>query len=490
MALLTCNGKDRTIVTTAIPKITDRFHSLQDVGWYGSAYLLTGASSNLLFGRIYKFYPTKWVFLGSVLIFEIGSLVCGTAPTSVAFVIGRAIAGLGSSGVQSGGIMILVPMVPLRKRPLFGGLFGAALAISSSLGPLIGGAITDRLGWRWCFYINLPVGGFTVLAMALGLRIDKPEKEHPTLLVQISRLDPIGTFFFVSSTVCLVLALQWGGTTLPWSDPRTIATLVVFGVMFLAFCGSQILRPTHATIPSNVIRQRSIIGGVLFAFMQAGSMLLVTYFLPIWFQAVRGDSAEQSGISTIPMVLSQAVMAVLSSGFTQKIGYYVPAMFASSILASVAAGLLSTISPVEVQSRWIGYECLYGFGTGLASQTAALAVQTVLPKSDISTGIALILFAQQLGGAIFVSVGENVLTSTVIARLSNVVGLDAQAISDTGMTDIRNSVPPQYLPLVVNAFNYGVTRTFLVAVGLSVSTFLASLVMEWKDIKKAKAKQR
>ena len=135
---------DRMIIATAIPSITNDFHSIQDIGWYGNAYMLTAAVFNPLSGRIYQLYSTEWVFLSSIIVFEAGSALCGAAPTSAAFIVGRAIAGIGASGIFTGGMMIILPLVPLRRRPVFTSFFGIAFGISSVLGPLVGGSFTDN----------------------------------------------------------------------------------------------------------------------------------------------------------------------------------------------------------------------------------------------------------------------------------------------------------------------------------------------------------
>ncbi len=136
-------SQDRTILATAIPHITDEFNSTEDIGWYGSAYMLTAACFTPITGRTYQLYSTQWAFILSILVFEIGSAFCGAAPSSTAFIVGRAIAGIGSAGIYSGGMMLIIPMVPLRRRPTFSAIFGLSFGISSVLGPIVGGAFTD-----------------------------------------------------------------------------------------------------------------------------------------------------------------------------------------------------------------------------------------------------------------------------------------------------------------------------------------------------------
>jgi MFS family permease len=135
--------------------MTDDFHSLDDIGWYGSAFMLTACCFQLLIGRVYTFHSPKWVFLTCIFIFEIGSAICGAAPNSVAFIVGRAIAGIGSAGIMAGGVILMITTLPLAKRPIWMGLFGAVFGVSSVIGPLLGGAFTTDVSWRWCFYSQL-----------------------------------------------------------------------------------------------------------------------------------------------------------------------------------------------------------------------------------------------------------------------------------------------------------------------------------------------
>ncbi|CAI0642616.1 unnamed protein product [Colletotrichum noveboracense] len=478
---------DRTIIATAIPRITDEFGSLGDIGWYGSAYMLTTAASQLVFGRVYKFYNLRWVFLSSIFVFEIGSLLCGVAPNSATLIAGRAIAGVGSAGIFTGAMMVMIPMVPLHKRPMFQGIFGMVFGLASVIGPLIGGGFTGTVTWRWCFYMNLPIGGAALVYLFFMLKAPKQQPREPATLTQhILRLDPLGTFFFLPSIVALLLALEWGGATYAWSDGRIIALFIVFGVAFSAFAAVQVFMPKTATVPVRIITQRTMLAGAFFMFFLAGSMMLAVYYLPLWFQAVQGADPVDSGIYTLPLVLSIVASSIISGGATQKIGYYVPSMILCPCIMATGLGLMSTFQPGTSSAHWIGYQFLTGFGLGFGMQTVGLAVQAVFPKEDVSTGVSISFFAQQLGAAIFVSVGQSILSNMLVSQLSGIPGLPAQVIVKIGATDLHNVVPSQFLDVVVKAYNYACTRIFLAGMGLSLATLVCALCMEWRNIKKGR----
>lgn len=206
---------DINVIATAVPHITGEFGSLDDVGWYGSAFLMTTCAFQILFGRIYTIFPAKLTFLGAIGIFMGGSLIAALAPSSLVFIVGRAVQGIGTSGILSGGLIIIAQVVPLQMRSALGGIIGAMEGVAMISAPIIGGALTDKLSWRWCFYINLPIGGFVLIAVLIFLRI--PEANRPQKAANRSwrqtayELDLIGAALLVPPIVCWLLALQYGG---------------------------------------------------------------------------------------------------------------------------------------------------------------------------------------------------------------------------------------------------------------------------------------
>lgn len=323
--------------------------------------------------------------------------------------------------------------------------------------------------------------------MLLFLHIDSPPREKLSIFEQLKRLDPLGLLFFVPSMVCLILALQWGGTTYPWTAPKVIGLLVTFAVLFAAFLAVEALTPKTAMAPTRVILNRSVGGSLLFMLLLSGAMMNVIYYLSIWFQAAQGQSAMEGGIRTIPVVLSLVVIGIVAAIFVQKIGYYNPPMLLSPILCAVGAGMLSALTPDASRSQWIGYPVLYGLGIGCGFQTSNLVPQSVLPRADVPLGMSLMFFMQQLGGAVFLSVGQNIFSAQLVDSLSGIADLDAQVIVNTGATALRSTVPPSELGTVVEAYSYALTRVFILAAALNACTILCAVIVEWKSIKGKKA---
>ena len=477
---------DNTIIATAIPRITDAFHALDDVGWYGSAYLLTTCAFQLVFGKLYTHFNIKAVFLLAISVFELGSLICGVAPTSTALIVGRAIAGLGAAGIFSGALIIIAHNVPLQKRPVYSSAVIGMYGIASVAGPLMGGALTDRVSWRWCFYINLPIGGMTIFLITLFLKAPSTQrKESSSAMKKFLQFDPIGTVVFVPAIVCLLLALQWGGSKYPWNAGRIIALFVVFGVLSIIFVAVQIWKGEDATVPPRIFTQRSILAGTWFGFCLGGAFFLFIYYLPIWFQAVKGTSAIGSGIRCLPLILSQIVGVGVSGGLTTQFGYYTPFMLVSTVLMAIGSGLLTTLKLDSNTGMWVGYQLIFGVGSGAGFQQPVLAAQTVLELHDVPIGVAINMFLQLFGGTIFVSVSQNVFTTRLISNvIAKLPQLDPQQVVQTGATELKGLVhTPADVNTLLQAYDGALTHAFTVALVLSCLTIFGAAAMEWKSVK-------
>jgi MFS family permease len=256
------------IIATAIPAITDQFHTLDDVGWYGSATFLVTAAASAMWGKAYKYLNIKRVYLASIGVFLIGSLVAATAPNSIAVIVGRALQGYGITGTMNGSIIVINYVSHPQKHPMLIGIWTGIFMVSTILGPIVGGALTSGVSWRWCFYINLPLGGPIVVLLLLFLQIPKHIKPAPATWKEILlQLDLPGFSLVLASLVCFILALQWGGQTKLWSSGSVIATLVLWILINIAFLVVERFQGSRAMVPLKLVKPRATWANILWSFM-------------------------------------------------------------------------------------------------------------------------------------------------------------------------------------------------------------------------------
>ncbi|KAK7990679.1 hypothetical protein PG990_014959 [Apiospora arundinis] len=481
---------DVNVIATAVPHITGEFRSLEDVGWYGSAFLMTTCGFQVLFGRIYTIFPAKWVFVSAILVFLVGSLVAALSSSSTIFIVGRAIQGMGTSGILSGGLIIIAQVVPLRMRSFIGGAIGAMEGVAMISAPVLGGVLTDRLNWRWCFYINLPIGGFVLIVVFLFLRI--PEANRPqaakkaTFLQTLYQLDVIGAALLMPPIICLLLALQEGGKGHAWGKPSVIGLLVTSIVLFAVFAYSQHRHADVAMIPFRLIKQRSVLAGFWYILCTSSALVIMTYFLPLWFQVVKGASAIQSGVGLLPMLLG-VIFCVIISGFTVSwLGYYTPFMILGTVLMSIGAGLLTTISPDTSKVLLILYPVLFGAGIGVGFQQPIIGCQAALPKEDIPVGTSIIVFGQTIGAAVVLSAGDSVFQTRLTRNIKEYldISLDNSAqILQSGPNSVVSMLSPDQLPVLIAAVNKTMNQVFYVSLAMAALSVFGALAMEWRSVK-------
>jgi len=259
--------------------------------------------------------------------------------------------------------------------------------------------------------------------------------------------------------------------------------LALSAVLLVAFVVVQILKPETATVPPRIFVQRSIFAGFYSTLCIGSQMMIFVYFLPIWFQAIKGISAIDSGIRLLPLVLAMVVSSVVTGVLTSHIGYYAPFLIIGVCLMVVGAGLLTTLQVDTGEAKWIGYQVLFGWGLGNSFQAPNLAAQTVMPTDDVPIGTSLMLFSQLLGGAVFISVGQNMLGTQLLERLKGVPGFNATFLQDEGATTITQ-LPDSIKPIVVSAYNEALREVFRVGLIMACLTIFGALAMEWRSVKK------
>ncbi|RDL38696.1 Uncharacterized protein BP5553_03036 [Venustampulla echinocandica] len=487
---------DMSIVSTAVPRITSDFHSLTDIGWYGSAYLLSRIqhcydlfqkeANNLesscalqpMTGKIFSQFDSK-----------LGSLLSAVATSSNIFIVGRAVAGMGASGLSNGGLTIIALSIPLQKRAVYMGILMGISQLGVLFGPLLGGALTEHASWRWCFYINLPAGALAAIFLFF-IRIPShhtKRTDKPSFRSILKSLDLVGFILFAPAAIMFLLALQWGGNTYKWDSATIIGLFCGSAATVVVFIGWEYTRGDSAMIPLSMVKKRPIASSCMVQLFQFGSMLSTSYYLAIYFQAVRGFAPTLSGVYMLPSILSQLMLGIVSGILVGRLGYYLPFIIFGTGLTSIGSGLMSTLTPTSATGAWIGYQIISGAGRGGGLQMPILAIQSNLKPQEIPVGMGLGIFCQSIGGALFLSFAQTIFSTSLVDALPDFAPeVDAQAVINAGAAGARDIVSKALLPGVLLAYNQAVSHVFYLAAGASAVAFVFSWGMGWKSVKKAK----
>ncbi|KAI4937717.1 hypothetical protein J4E85_000152 [Alternaria conjuncta] len=430
----------------------------------------TRATLQPLSGKLYTHFNTKIVFLTFVSLFELGSLLCGVASSSAILIAGRVVAGLGASGIVNGAMTILAGAVPMEKSPVYTGVVLGTAQMGIVAGPLIGGALTEHAVWRWCFYMNLPIGGVAAAIIAFVPIPERTTKPRITLsLVRkiIPDLDLLGFALFVPPSVMLLLALQLGsGGNYAWSSP------VIIGL----FCGAA------ACATLFILWERR---------MGDQAMLPASVWMPTYFQAVKGDGPTDSGVHVLPSILSQLLVVIATGAAISRMGYYLPWALVGGIITAIGNGLVSTFTASTSASVWIGYQILLGAGRGCGMQIAIIAVQNAVSPAQYPVALASVVFFQNLSTSIAVVIANTIFSQTLrsaITRYAPTISPQAAIDAGSSASAVRALVPLGELDGVLRAYSEGLRDVFYFLVGIACLATLASLGMGWKDIRNKRSK--
>ncbi|KAL4926949.1 major facilitator superfamily-domain-containing protein [Aspergillus undulatus] len=473
---------DMTIISTALPTMAADFNASESgYSWMASSFSLTNAAFVPLWGKVSDIWGRKPILLLANFAFLIGSLICALSINLPMVLAGRAVQGAGAGGIITLANICVSDLFSVRERPMYYALFGTTWAIAGALGPLVGGAFTTSVTWRWCFYLNLPIGGVSFAILLFFLKIDSPKTP---LIAGLKTIDWSGTILIVGATLMFLFGLQFGGVDYPWAS-ATVLCLIIFGLAtyVLAMLNEwKIAR--YPVIPIRLFSNWHNVTILVICFFHSMVFMGGSYYLPFYFQSVLLVSPILSGVYVLPQVLSLSVMSAGTGILIKKTGRYRELNIAAFIFLTLGYGLLIDLKPYASWPRIIIYQLIGGIGTGPLFQAPLVALQANIRPSDMAAGTSTFSFLRQVSAAISIVIGT-VIYQNILAKkqslLASTVGSDkATALQNAFASnnhDLIRSLPEDQKSVVLGAFNFSLSRiwifyTAMAGVGMLVSWFV------------------
>ncbi|MEV0885859.1 MDR family MFS transporter [Streptomyces microflavus] len=462
---------DQTIVSTALPTIVSELGGLDHLSWVVTAYLLAATAATPLWGKLGDQYGRKKLFQAAIIIFLIGSALCGVAQNMPQLIGFRALQGLGGGGLMVLSMAIVGDLVTPRERGKYQGLFGAVFGATSVLGPLLGGFFTQHLSWRWVFYINLPIGVVALLVIAAVLHIPVRREKHT--------IDYLGTFLIASVATCLILVASLGGTTWDWGSAQIIGLAVLAVVLLIAFVAVE-RRAAEPVLPLKLFRIRTFSLVAVISFVIGFAMFGAMTYLPTFLQVVHGITPTMSGVHMLPMVLGLLLTSTASGQIVSRTGRWKVFPLAGTALTAAGLLLLHRLTPDSSTWEMSLYFFVFGAGLGLVMQVLVLVVQNAVSYQDLGVATSGATFFRSIGASFGVAIFGTVFTNRLTGQLESALagrsvppGADAERLA----ADPRaiQMLPADLRPSILSAYSTSITDVFLYA----APVVLVAFVLAW-----------
>ncbi|KAH8821392.1 major facilitator superfamily domain-containing protein [Xylogone sp. PMI_703] len=476
---------DATIITTALPRIVSALSGGEKYVWVVGSYFLSSTALQPMYGQTANIFGRRGLMIFSTVIFTLGSGICGGAKDMNMLIAGRTVQGIGGGGINMLVELIVCDIVPLRERGSYTAIIFSASIIGSAMGPFIGGIITQRSSWRWCFYINLPIGGLALVMLVFLLNVGHRKLSTKEML---RRVDFIGNFIFVGAVLGFMFGLINGGVKYSWGSWHIVVPLVLSGVGLILFAlfehSPYCIEPT---MPRQLFSNRTSVAALFLTFIHMALMTWVTYFLAVYFQAVRRDSPTASGVDLLPTVLGFTPAAAVAGALLAKHGIYRPYHLAGFAIMTIGMGLYSILTPTTITAGWILIQILYAIGCGIVMPSLLPAMQADLSDLDTATATATLAFARSVG-TIFGSVIPSIIFNNRFDHLAGHISdatirnmlIGGEAYSHATNTFI-NSLTGTTRTEVIWTYNEAIKMVWYVAIAFCGLGFLVVFVE--KEIK-------
>ncbi|KIX95455.1 uncharacterized protein Z520_08972 [Fonsecaea multimorphosa CBS 102226] len=479
-----------TIVATAIPTICADLHSAAGYSWIGASYVIATTAVVPIWVKLSDIWGRKPILLMAVALYFASSIICAVSTSMAMLIASRSVQGVSGGGLASLISIVISDLFSMRSRPLFLGLLHVTWAVAGGLGPVLGGAFTQLLSWRWIFWINLPISGAAFCLLLLFLDVHNPKTK---LADGVKAIDWAGSLSIVCVMVMVLLGLNFGGTAYPWDSPKVICLVAVGGLMAVVFLFSESRLARYPIMPLGLFRRRSNAACLAIGFTQHFVINAAEYYLPLYFQSTKEASPLQSGLLLLPLIITEAFTGIFAGVFIYRVGRYMELIWAGMALLTVGNGLYIYLNATSSIGSIAAFEVVAGLGGGLLFEPPLIALQALVSQDDTATATATLGFIRGIGVSLSIVSGGIIFQNGMQLRRPSLRdhGLPTNLIETFSGPDAATSIdliatiPDQAQRLAVKqAFAWSLRNVWIMAAGVAACGLLASGLVTKKELAK------